>query len=145
MIIKHGRHIFGEIHEERKGLWASFLDCTFGMLIGWAENLRSRGKFKDFSRECELNLTCDCTHGILLLLFIFLSNNRLRRVEPSGERREANHDLYGFQTVHEKVRWGWVLGLRLPAIGGVVRGRAEGSGFPRSRRGSCDRRGWRQA
>ena len=27
MIIKHGRHIFGEIHEVRKGLWAS-ISCT---------------------------------------------------------------------------------------------------------------------
>ena len=29
MVIKHGRHILGEIHEVRKGLWALFLDCTF--------------------------------------------------------------------------------------------------------------------
>ena len=43
MIIKHGRHIFGEIHEVRKGLWAFFLDCAFRMLIGWADKLRSRG------------------------------------------------------------------------------------------------------
>ena len=43
MIIKHGKHIFGQIHEVRKGLWAFFLDCAFGMLIGWAGTLRSRG------------------------------------------------------------------------------------------------------
>ena len=41
MIIKHGRHVFGEIHEMRKGLWA-FL-TAFRMLIGWAGKLRSRG------------------------------------------------------------------------------------------------------
>ena len=35
MIIKHGRHIFWEIHEVRKGLWA------FSVLIGWACKLRS--------------------------------------------------------------------------------------------------------
>ena len=40
MIIKHGGHIFGEIHEVRKGLWASFLDCAFGMLIGWADKFQ---------------------------------------------------------------------------------------------------------
>ena len=34
VIIKHGRYIFGEIHEMRKGLWAFFLDCAFRMLIG---------------------------------------------------------------------------------------------------------------
>ena len=34
MIIKHGRDIFGEIHEVRKGLWAFFLNCAFRMLIG---------------------------------------------------------------------------------------------------------------
>ena len=28
MINKHGRYIFGEIHEVRKGLWAFFLDCA---------------------------------------------------------------------------------------------------------------------
>ena len=27
---------FGEIYESRKGLWAFFLDCAFGMQIGWA-------------------------------------------------------------------------------------------------------------
>ena len=41
MIIKHGRHIFGEIHEARKGLRAFFLDCAFRVLIGWADKLRS--------------------------------------------------------------------------------------------------------
>ena len=35
MIIKHGRHIFGEMHEVRKDLWAFFLDRAFRMLIGW--------------------------------------------------------------------------------------------------------------
>ena len=30
MIIKDGRHIFGEIHEVRKGLWALFLIVRFG-------------------------------------------------------------------------------------------------------------------
>ena len=34
MIIKHDRHILGEIHEVHKGLWASLLDCAFWMLIG---------------------------------------------------------------------------------------------------------------
>ena len=43
MIIKHGRHIFWEVHEVRKGLWAVFLDCAFWMLIGWAGKLRSHG------------------------------------------------------------------------------------------------------
>ena len=43
MVIKHGRHILGEIHEVRKGLWALFLDFAFRMLIGWADKLRSRG------------------------------------------------------------------------------------------------------
>ena len=33
MVIKHGRHVFGEIHEVRKGLWAFFL-TAFRMLIG---------------------------------------------------------------------------------------------------------------
>ena len=37
MIIKHGRHIYEEIHEVRKGLWAFSLDCAVGMLIGWEE------------------------------------------------------------------------------------------------------------
>ena len=41
MIDKHGRQIFGEIYEVRKGLWAFFLGCAFGMLIGWTEKLRS--------------------------------------------------------------------------------------------------------
>ena len=30
MIIKHGRHIFGEIYEVRKGLWFVFLIVPFG-------------------------------------------------------------------------------------------------------------------
>ena len=34
MIIKHGGHIFGEIHKMRKGLWAFFLECAFRVLIG---------------------------------------------------------------------------------------------------------------
>ena len=33
IVIKHGRHIFGEIHTVRKGLRAFFLDCAFRMLI----------------------------------------------------------------------------------------------------------------
>ena len=40
MIIKHGGHIFAEIHEVCKGLW---VDCAFGMLIGWAGELQSHG------------------------------------------------------------------------------------------------------
>ena len=43
MIIKRGRHILGEIHEVRKGLWAFFLDCAFRMLIGWAGKLQTHG------------------------------------------------------------------------------------------------------
>ena len=44
MIIRHGGHIFGSIHKVRKGLWTFFfLIALFGMLIGWAGNLRSRG------------------------------------------------------------------------------------------------------
>ena len=39
MIIKHGGHIFREIHKVRKGLWAFFIDCAFWMLIGWADKL----------------------------------------------------------------------------------------------------------
>ena len=38
---QHGRHVFGEIYEMRKGFWALFLDCAFRMLIGWAGKLRS--------------------------------------------------------------------------------------------------------
>ena len=34
MIIKHGRHIFGEIHEVCKGLWAFFLDNFCGSDMG---------------------------------------------------------------------------------------------------------------
>ena len=30
MILKYGRHL-GEIYELRKGLWAFFLDCAFGI------------------------------------------------------------------------------------------------------------------
>ena len=48
-IIKHWRHIFGEIHEVRKDLWAFFLDCAFRMLIGRAGKLRSY--FKDYLRK----------------------------------------------------------------------------------------------
>ena len=43
IIIKHSRHITGVIHEVRKGLWASFLDCAFQILIGWAGKLGSHG------------------------------------------------------------------------------------------------------
>ena len=46
MIIKHGRHVFGEIHEVRKGLWAFFL-TAFRMLIGWAGKLRETPANKD--------------------------------------------------------------------------------------------------
>ena len=28
-----------EIHEVRKGMWTFFLDCAFGVLIGWAGKL----------------------------------------------------------------------------------------------------------
>ena len=41
MIIKDGRHIFGGIHEVRKGLWVLF--SLLRMLIGWASKLRSHG------------------------------------------------------------------------------------------------------
>ena len=51
MIIKHGRHIFGEIHEVRKGTWAFFLDCSFRMLIGWADKLQSRGSNERFTAK----------------------------------------------------------------------------------------------
>ena len=34
MVIKHGRHILGEIHEVHKGLLAFFLDCGSRTLIG---------------------------------------------------------------------------------------------------------------
>ena len=44
MIIKHGRRIFGEIHEVRKGLWGLFY-YAFRVLIGWADKLRSYGLF----------------------------------------------------------------------------------------------------
>ena len=37
MIIKHGRHVLGEIHECAKA-YGLFLDCAFRMLIGWANN-----------------------------------------------------------------------------------------------------------
>ena len=43
MIIKHNQHIFWEIHEARKGMWAFFLDCAFQMQIGWADRLRTHG------------------------------------------------------------------------------------------------------
>ena len=43
MIIKHGRHVFGEIHEMRKGLWAFFLDC-FSNADWLSGKLRSRAK-----------------------------------------------------------------------------------------------------
>ena len=42
MIIKHGRHIYREIHEVRKGLWALFLDCAFRALIGWSDKPQSQ-------------------------------------------------------------------------------------------------------
>ena len=48
---QHGRHFFGEIHGVRKGLWAFFLDCAFGMLIGWAGKLGSRGM--NFTGTCQ--------------------------------------------------------------------------------------------
>ena len=35
--------LFLEIHEVRKDLWASFLDCASRMLIGWTGKLRSHG------------------------------------------------------------------------------------------------------
>ena len=41
MIIKHGRYIFGEISEMRKGLWAFFLGCAFRVLIGLEGKLQS--------------------------------------------------------------------------------------------------------
>ena len=58
MIIKHGRHIYCEIHEVRKGMWAFiFLDCAFWALIGWAEKLQSHSYVQefpqDFCRICE--------------------------------------------------------------------------------------------
>ena len=37
MIIKHGRHVFGEIHEMRKGLWA-FLTVLFGCWLAEQAN-----------------------------------------------------------------------------------------------------------
>ena len=43
MIIRHGRQIYEEMYEVRKGLWAFFLDCDFRALIGWADKLRSHG------------------------------------------------------------------------------------------------------
>ena len=44
MIIKGDRHIFGDIHQVRKGLWAFFfLIVPFWMLIGWAGKLWSHG------------------------------------------------------------------------------------------------------
>ena len=45
MIIKHGRHIFWEIHEVCKGTVCGlfFLDCTFQMLVGWEDKLHSHG------------------------------------------------------------------------------------------------------
>ena len=44
VIIKRSRQIFVEIHQVHKGLWAFFLYCAFGMLIGWAGKLRSHRK-----------------------------------------------------------------------------------------------------
>ena len=43
MIIKGDRHIFGDIHQVRKGIWAFFLVVPFWMLIGWAGKLQSHG------------------------------------------------------------------------------------------------------
>ena len=43
MIIKHGRHIFGEMYEMCKDMWAFFLGCAFLMLIGWTGQLKSHG------------------------------------------------------------------------------------------------------
>ena len=44
MIIKHDRHVFEEVHEVCKGLWAFFLDYMFWMLIGRIGKLQSHGK-----------------------------------------------------------------------------------------------------
>ena len=42
MIIKHGKHILGEIHEVRKGMWAFFLlEWAFQMPVGWGGELQS--------------------------------------------------------------------------------------------------------
>ena len=38
MIIKHGRHIYWEVHEVCKGLWAFFLDCALRWLAGQANS-----------------------------------------------------------------------------------------------------------
>ena len=35
MIVKHGRHIFGEI---QKFVFLFFLDCAFQVLIGWVDS-----------------------------------------------------------------------------------------------------------
>ena len=51
MIIKHGRHIFGEIHEMRK-VCVFFFNCAFRGLIGWIVKLRSHGGYTGKKERC---------------------------------------------------------------------------------------------
>ena len=43
MIIKHDRHIFGEIHQVLV-VFSFFLDYAFRLLISWAGTLQSHGR-----------------------------------------------------------------------------------------------------
>ena len=87
-------------------------------------------------------LTCNHTGRIFFLLLVFLSNNRLRRLQPFRKRREADHNLYGLQTVHKQERWRGILVLSLSPIWPMVRRRADRCGFSRSGGGCCDRWSW---
>ena len=71
MIIKHGRRIWGEICEVRKGVWAFFLDCAFRLMIGWAGKLRSHR---------EIQSTCFVVHSFTT--FSSISSAFSLRMEP---------------------------------------------------------------
>ena len=86
MIIKHGRHIFGEIHQVRKGMWAFF---AFRVLIGWASKLWSRGGDHRKTKGGEF----EARHRLQLAVRVIKAANCLVIDEFKGEkdakRREA--------------------------------------------------------
>ena len=96
------RHIWGEICEVRKGIWAFFVDCAFRMLIGCAGKLRSHGCYTTL----RLTAVTNTTAVIVQLIFVFcLQGNYCKTLAILNDpQRKSCRDSVTFQTHLNKSR-----------------------------------------
>ena len=102
IVIKHGRHIFGEIHTVRKGLRAFFLDCAFRMLISqsasWATSSPGPSAWEGperggpWGRGCIPSILLQLAQGWVVLLSQVSLTCTLQILQVHLQRRTLSGD-----------------------------------------------------